>query len=551
MAHQQRLDAFAEMINRQIDAMGKDVYNNNYCSENGLGQHSMWSSIKSFFNQRPPWFWGGCVILGAFLIRLISLGLYPLMDTSEARYGEMVRLMVETNDWITPYFDYDFPFWGKPPLFIWLSALSFHLFGINEFAARLPSLLVSAATLGLTWKLASFQYQAAGHKHHAHLAALILTTTAMFLVLSGALLADPVMLLSITLTLTAFWIGWNSQEEKQANLWRYLFFVGCAISLLAKGPAALVLAGLPIFFWCLPKKRLVRLWQSFPWVKGTLLCALIALPWYIIAELKTPGFLEYFLVGEHFGRYLEEGWEDDRYGAAHIRPLGTIWIRFLQGGFPWSLALVVIGLLWVRSLFKREDFKEERSAPDFWQSFLLCWLIAPLVFFTFASNIIWTYALPVMPPLALLLADRWGNQWPKMHHRLLATATVTPVLTLIMVIVMMNDGGKKSQKYLVAAMKEQQVDSPGHLLYLSKRPFSARYYSAGKAILVEQTGEILSLIDNDKTDFLATKKDRDKELPKELQERFTKVASYRDWTLWQERDSTREESKPVVDRRSD
>ena len=91
--------------------------------------------------QQTLWFFGTLIIVGALLMRLLSLGMYPLMDTSEARYGEMVRLMVETNDWITPYFDYDVPFWGKPPLFIWMSAISFKLFGINEFAARLPSLL--------------------------------------------------------------------------------------------------------------------------------------------------------------------------------------------------------------------------------------------------------------------------------------------------------------------------------------------------------------------------------------------------------------------------
>ncbi|MET4710511.1 ArnT family glycosyltransferase [Endozoicomonas lisbonensis] len=127
------------------------------------------------------WLYGTVIIAVALIMRLLSLGTYPLMDTSEARYGEMVRLMVETNDWITPYFDYDVPFWGKPPLFIWMSAISFKLFGINEFAARLPSLLASIGTLWLTWKLTSFQLNQQAGK----LAILILTTSAMFLVLSG------------------------------------------------------------------------------------------------------------------------------------------------------------------------------------------------------------------------------------------------------------------------------------------------------------------------------------------------------------------------------
>ena len=68
------------------------------------------------------------------LIRLVSLGLYPLMDTTEGRYGEIARKMAEMNDWITPWFDTGVPFWGKPPLSFWLSAYGFKLFGINEFA---------------------------------------------------------------------------------------------------------------------------------------------------------------------------------------------------------------------------------------------------------------------------------------------------------------------------------------------------------------------------------------------------------------------------------
>jgi 4-amino-4-deoxy-L-arabinose transferase-like glycosyltransferase len=63
----------------------------------------------------------------ALLLRLISLAAYPLMDTTEARYGEMARLMVETGNWLTPQFDYGVPFWGKPPLFTWMSAYGIEL----------------------------------------------------------------------------------------------------------------------------------------------------------------------------------------------------------------------------------------------------------------------------------------------------------------------------------------------------------------------------------------------------------------------------------------
>ncbi len=65
----------------------------------------------------------------------------PLNDVSEARYAEIARKMLETGNWVTPQHDYGVPFWAKPPLSTWLSAFSMKLFGVNEFAARLPGLL--------------------------------------------------------------------------------------------------------------------------------------------------------------------------------------------------------------------------------------------------------------------------------------------------------------------------------------------------------------------------------------------------------------------------
>lgn len=87
-------------------------------------------------------------ILGStLLIRLLSLGAYPLMDTTEARYGEMARLMIETQNWVTPQFDYGVPFWGKPPLFTWMSAGGIEAFGVNEFAVRLPHWLAGVVVM--------------------------------------------------------------------------------------------------------------------------------------------------------------------------------------------------------------------------------------------------------------------------------------------------------------------------------------------------------------------------------------------------------------------
>lgn len=85
-------------------------------------------------------------LVAVVLMRLLTLGLYPLTDTTEARYAEVARKMVELGDWITPWYDYGVPFWAKPPLSTWLTAASFKVFGLNEFAARLPHFVLAVAT---------------------------------------------------------------------------------------------------------------------------------------------------------------------------------------------------------------------------------------------------------------------------------------------------------------------------------------------------------------------------------------------------------------------
>ncbi|MDP0590213.1 MAG: glycosyltransferase family 39 protein [Candidatus Endonucleobacter bathymodioli] len=470
-----------------------------------------------------PLFIAPAVCLISFLIRLATIGLYPLQDTSEARYGEMTRLMIETGNWITLWFDYDVPFWGKPPLFIWLSAISCKLFGINEFAARLPSLLVSMSITALAFRLALFQLgQSAGR-----LVLLILPTTVIFLVLSGTILAEPTMLLSITMILTAFWIGWHSENPRQVRFWQYTFFIGCAIALLAKGMAALILAGLPIFIWCLPERKLITLWQKFPWIKGTLLTLLIASPWYIAAEMQTPGFLQYFFIGEHFQRYLDNGWSGDLYGAAHVVPIGSIWLLWLASCLPWTPFLIIIAFRWVRGRIGGNSYK-----INSWRLFLLLWLFCPLIFFTFAKNVIWTYVLPVTPAVALLLADHWQDTWHLYQKRILATTILAPLLIIVFTVLIINGYGQKSHKQLMQIVEQQGLDNPG-ILFLYGTSFSSRFYSDGKAISIDSIQHLQdTLEDRSRNYFLATQDDDFSHLPDTIRSQFKEIARYEDWTLY-------------------
>lgn len=174
-------------------------------------------------------------LVAVVLMRLLTLGLYPLTDTTEARYAEVARKMVELGDWITPWYDYGVPFWAKPPLSTWLTAASFKVFGLNEFAARLPHFVLAVATGWLVW-----DWLRQRDRRQALLGVAMLYGAILFLVSSGAVMTDMALALGTTLAMRGLWLGvFGAPGRRGLECW--LAFVGLAIGLLAKGPVALVL----------------------------------------------------------------------------------------------------------------------------------------------------------------------------------------------------------------------------------------------------------------------------------------------------------------------
>ena len=332
------------------------------------------------------------VFIGMILLsRLITIVEIPLMDTTEARYGEIARKMVETNDWITPQFDYGVWFWGKPPLHTWVSALGMKLFGVSAFAARIFIFVSGCGLLALLYRWV----QREKGRGYALVGTAVLASSGLFYVAMGSVMTDLVMTCGTCLSMIAFWNALRDDPDNNPHprrrLWGYLFFVGLAIGLLAKGPAATVLTAIPIFLWVLFSNQWVRTWKDIPWLTGGALALVITLPWYIAAELKTPGFIEYFIVGEHYQRFVVSGWEGDLYGSAHDHKKGAIWLYALMCFLPWT-PMILAPLLRFKKMLPQ---LKPRSNP--WLFYLLCWAVSPMLFFTMATNILPTYVITGVP----------------------------------------------------------------------------------------------------------------------------------------------------------
>ncbi len=422
------------------------------------------------------------LIAGLVAIRLLTMWLLPMSDTTEPRYADIARMMAQSGDWITPWFKQGVPFWGKPPLSFWAGAASMKLLGVSAFAARFPSWIAHLISLLLLMSVA----RSMGGRRQALWTGLLFASMALPFAMAGAVLTDPFLNLGTTLTLVAFLRVFFS-EAPPGRHWGYLFFVGLAVGLLAKGPVTIVLCGGPIFLWCLWTNRWRDLWQRLPWISGTLLMLLIALPWYILAELKTPGFLDYFIVGEHIKRFLDPGWAGDRYGTAHQRPHGTIWLYWLLATLPWGL--VGLGAM-LRQVWKGRKAVAADAGSGFFRDhshrLLLLWSLFPALFFTLAGNVLWTYLLPATPAVALLVV-RWlaraDRPLPARRARaLMVGAAVLPLLATAGGVYISGHPEKlKTDIGLVKAYRQHAHPGQDAMLYLPERSFSGRFYSGGTA----------------------------------------------------------------------
>jgi 4-amino-4-deoxy-L-arabinose transferase-like glycosyltransferase len=392
--------------------------------------------------------------------------------------------MVETGNWITPTIDGVAPFWGKPPLGFWLSALSMEFFGVNEFAARLPGLLVNLAVTGLVIDMG----RRVRDLTLGLTAGVIFASMALVFALSGQVLIDPVLAFGITLAMTAFWRVMTFGSRAAG----YIVFVGLAIAILSKGLIGVVFAGLGCLIWVLLQGRFIDVFRRLPVITGTVLMLALSVPWYLLAEYRSPGFLNYFIVGEHFRRFLEPGWTGDLYGSGRKQFPGAIWLFLLISALPWSG--VMIGALVQKS--KRISLipqgTRQVTLSDPWISFLLAWMLVPLLFYSLTRNLVLYYALPALPPLALLIAQALRNLGDASHRWTLpGWAMAMPVVGIVLVGIINAKPGASflpTQKYIVASWQQQRGQYDDTLVYLFDMPFSASFYAKDNAVFAEDAG---------------------------------------------------------------
>ena len=243
--------------------------------------------MKYFSN---PLLW----LLLAFTLYFLGLGAVGFVGPDEPRYADVARGMMRTGDYVTPRL-FGEPWFEKPPLYYWLTSVFFRM-GASEIEARLPSALAAIAFLVMWFKFTRRRFG----ERRAILACVLLGSTLGWIGFAHAAVVDMLFAaaLGTALILLASWF-WNKEEQ---TLWAFYAVLGLAT--LAKGPVAVVLAGLVALAYLLT----CRDWKT---LKATLLSPgpafflLVAGPWYAVCYQRNGmAFIQEFIIKHNFGRYL-------------------------------------------------------------------------------------------------------------------------------------------------------------------------------------------------------------------------------------------------------
>lgn len=323
------------------------------------------------------------LLLAAFTF-FAGLGRGAITDSDEAFYAESAREMVESGDWITPHYNYE-PRFQKPILYYWLTAATYLVFGPTEFAARLWAAM---AGLGLVLVTAACGRRWYDESTGLLAGAIVATNFGYF---SIARMALPDLPLTFCITL-AIWAAMVSTLEQERSPRKFVLVAGLALGLgfLMKGPVGVIIPLLVIIPVLVIERRAIGV-TPIDLVLGFAVMMAVAVPWYLLMWFRHgTDYLQGFFVGDNFERFATDRFNDPR--------PWWFYLPVVAGGLlPWTpLALTWLGPL--------TSFLRRRRDAGTIDLRLILWAMLPLVFYTLSVGKQPRYALPVLPPLALLLA---------------------------------------------------------------------------------------------------------------------------------------------------
>lgn len=316
--------------------------------------------------------------LAAFCAFFFFFGLnsFGLVGPDEPRYAQVAREMLERNDWVTPTL-YGQVWMEKPVLYYWGAQLSYRIFGVSDWAARVP-----AAVLALLLVAAVYLFTRRFRPGSEMEATLITASSVAVLGFARGVSTDMPLAAPFGISMLS-WFAW--QETKQRR-WLAVFYFFLGLAMLAKGPVAPFLAGAIVLAFG-TVRRDFKVALGTLWLPGIGIFLAVALPWYVAVQLRNPEFFRVFIVEHNLARFSSDVFR-------HSQPFWFYLPVLLLGLMPWTAVVIAV---------VTEALRDWRSGVrDSLTEFLLIWTALPVLIFSISQSKLPGYILPAFVPLLLL-----------------------------------------------------------------------------------------------------------------------------------------------------
>ncbi len=351
---------------------------------------------------------GFCVFLFFY-----NLGAFGLVGADEPRYAQIAREMVERHQYVTPVL-HGQPWLEKPILYYWRAAVIFHVWGVSDATARLPS-----ASLAMLLVLITYFWTKRFRPGAQLDAALIVAASAMMIAYGRAASMD----MSLAAPFCAGMLCWWGWYQTGRRWWLVAFYVLMALGTLAKGPVAPFLAGLIVIVYAVVRRDR-KIVTGTLWIPGILAFLAVALPWYVMVQVQTPSFFRTF--------FLEHNLE--RFGTSRYHHPAPIWFFIpvlLLAVMPWTTYVVAAIVDVVRDWRFRS--RNGQELPDGLNLFLLLWVLLPVIFFSFSQSKLPGYILPAVPPALILAAEYLHRQTEERDRPNYALLAIHAALSAVLI----------------------------------------------------------------------------------------------------------------------
>ena len=419
------------------------------------------------------YFWLVMVLL-ALAVSFAFQGTRGLYETSEGRYAESAREMIETGNYLEPTLGYR-PHWTKPPMTYWAIAGGMRILGCNEWGARLfNSVALLATILALAYVAATLWGKAVGLT-----AGLIYASSPFPVLAANALTTDTLLTLWEVCAVLCYLRACHGSSPRERQKWMAAMWTFFGLGFLTKGPPALIPL-IPVILWNFRYKGVPRF---FPPV-GIILFFLLGFSWYVVVCLRHPELVSYFLGVEVIDRVTSSGMHHSEWYQPFVQYLPVLtlgagpWIYF-GWRILWKRRLLSPGSLW--SALRRESMG----------SFLLLWLLLPLILFFLVKSRLVLYVLPLYAPIALAIArGLWeGGQGVTTMRSILIVALLAGVALIGIKGVVSFYPNKNNTRQLYEACREVSGEGARFAVFNNPKLHGLQFYLNGHLRRVSPTGK--------------------------------------------------------------